>query len=104
MTTTLPNQTPSLVALHVEIDGNELSVVEAPILAWAIQGNEPTPVTVAPTGALFAVLDKDTGRAWGMERRYPSRAAAEHDLLALARLALSQEDFPRLHATRSALA
>lgn len=102
MTTTLPNQTPSLVALHVEIDGNELTLVEAPILAWAIQGKEPTPVTVAPTGALYAVLDKATGRAWGMERRYPSREAAEQDLLALAKLALSQEDIPQMHVTRSA--
>ncbi|SDX47065.1 hypothetical protein [Thiocapsa roseopersicina] len=60
-------------------------------------------MTVAPTGALYAVLDKDTGRAWGMERRYPSRAAAEQGLLALAKLALSQEDIPQMHATRAAM-
>ena len=100
-----PNLESGLSLLSVAIDTNgELQVAEQPIIAWqfhetdGIGAPEGIPLTVGPVGLHWAVIDKDSGRAWG-RRRYPDRDAAEHDLLSLARLALSREDVPELHNT-----
>ena len=105
MTTTIcPNMEGNLILLSVALNANDqLQVTEMPIVAWSFETDtgivapEATPLTIGPVGLHWAIVDRDSGRAWG-RRRYPDRDAAEHDLLAMARLALSQEDMPELHA------
>lgn len=90
-----PNLESGLSLLSVAIDDDgETEVSELPVIAWAFHDDEigvgapeGVPLSIAPVGPYWAILDQDSGRAWGVGRRYSDRAAAVRDLEARARLA-----------------
>ncbi|CRI63736.1 hypothetical protein THIOKS11490015 [Thiocapsa sp. KS1] len=89
---TIPNTNPQLVILAVEANFGDDEIVtrELPIVAWLVdeevlRAPDAIPVSIARVPLRWAILDRDTGMAYGTPNWFAARAYAVEHLADLAR-------------------